>query len=113
MNLQSQRKTSIAGGYGSDVTERASEICHHAKELEKAGEYDGAADALTEFWDPSTNTLQIDQLDDATKAEVLLRVGSVAGWQGSADQENGTQDTAKDFISRSVRLYEQLGKKNK
>lgn len=113
MNLQSQRKISIAGGYSSDLTERASEICRHAKDLEKAGEYEGAADALTEFWDPSTNTLQIDQLDDATKAEVLLRVGSVAGWQGSADQENGTQDSAKDFISHSVRLYEQLGNKSK
>ncbi|MGZ5481941.1 MAG: tetratricopeptide repeat protein, partial [Pyrinomonadaceae bacterium] len=112
MNLQSQRKTSIAG-YGSDVAESASEICRHAKELEKAGEYEGAVDALTEFWDPSTNALNIDQLDDATKAEVLLRVGCVAAWQGSADQENGTQETAKDFISRSVRIYEQLGDQRK
>ncbi|MGQ0763029.1 MAG: response regulator [Acidobacteriota bacterium] len=109
MNLQSQRKTSIADGFGSDVVKRASEICRHVKELEKAGEYEGAADALTGFWDASTNTLQIDQLDDATKAEVLLRVGCVAGWQGSADQENGTQETAKDFISRSIRIYEELG----
>ncbi len=113
MNLQSQRKTSIADGFSSDLVKRASEICRHARELEKAGEYEGAADALTEFWDPSTNTLQIDQLDDATKAEVLLRVGCVAGWQGSADQENGTQETAKNFISRSVRIYEQFGEQRK
>ncbi|HEX6187931.1 MAG TPA: response regulator [Pyrinomonadaceae bacterium] len=113
MNLQSQRKTSIADGLSSDLVKRASEICRHAKELEKAGEYEGAADALTEFWDPSTNTLQIDQLDDATKAEVLLRVGCVAGWQGSADQETGSQETAKDFISRSIRIYEDLGEQRK
>ena len=40
MNLQSQRKTSIADGLGSNVAERAREICRHAKELEKAGEYE-------------------------------------------------------------------------
>ena len=95
MNLQSQRKTSIADGYGSDLVERASEICRNAKELEKAGEYEGAVDVLTAFWDPSTNALNIDQLDDATKAEVLLRVGCVAAWQGSADQENGSQETRR------------------
>ena len=44
---------------------------------------------------------------------MLLRVGCVAGWQGSADQANGTQETAKDFISRSVRIYEQLGEQHK
>jgi CheY-like chemotaxis protein len=113
MNLQSQRKTAIAEALGSDVVERASEICRHAKELEKAGEYDGAADALTEFWDPSTNALNIDQLDDATKAEVLLRVGCVAAWRGSTDQEIGTQETAKDFLSRSIRIFEQLGEQRK
>jgi CheY-like chemotaxis protein len=113
MNLQSQRKTAIADGVGSNVVERASEICRHAKELEKAGEYEGAADLLTAFWDPSTNALNIDELDDATKAEVLLRVGCVAGWQGSADQENGSQETAKDFISRSIRIYEELGEQRK
>jgi len=113
MNLQSQRQTAIADGVGSNVVERASEICRQAKELEKAGEYEGAADVLTEFWDPSTNALNIDQLDDATKAEVLLRVGCVAAWRGSADQENGTQETAKDFISQSIRIYEQLGEQRK
>lgn len=113
MNLQSQRKNAVADGFGSDVAERASEICRHAKELEKAGEYEGAVDVLTAFWDPSTNALNIDQLDDATKAEVLLRVGCVAAWQGSADQENGSQETAKDFISRSIRIYEELGEQRK
>ncbi|HEY5838534.1 MAG TPA: tetratricopeptide repeat protein [Pyrinomonadaceae bacterium] len=113
MNLQSQRKTSIADGFGSDVVKRASEICRHARELEKAGEYEGAAEALSAFWDPSTNALNIDQLDDATQAEVLLRVGCVVGWQGSVDQEHGTQETAKDFISRSIRLYEDLGEQRK
>ena len=113
MNLQSQRKAAIGVGVGSNVVERASEICRHAKELQKAGEYEGAADLLTEFWDPSTNALNIDELDDATKADVLLRVGCVAAWQGSADQENGSQETAKDFISRSIRIYEELGEQRK
>jgi CheY-like chemotaxis protein len=111
MKLQSQTKTRIAAGLGSDIAEGATIACGRAKELEKLGDFDGAREALREFWDESTDTVTVDQLEDAQRAEVLLRVGSVVSRQAAAHPREGTQEMAKDFISQSLRLYEELGRR--
>jgi hypothetical protein len=40
---------------------------------------------------------------------VLLRVGSLAGWEGSTDQTHGSQEFAKDLITESIEIFEDLG----
>jgi CheY-like chemotaxis protein/tetratricopeptide (TPR) repeat protein len=41
---------------------------------------------------------------------VLLRVGSLAGWLGSAQQQSGiSQELAKDFITQSIGIFEAIG----
>jgi CheY-like chemotaxis protein len=85
--------------------------CRQAKELEKLGDFEGASEALSDFWDPLTNSLAVDQLDAAQKAEVLHRVGSVASRGAAANPKEGKQESAKDFISQSIRLYEELGRR--
>lgn len=108
MNLQSHLKTSIADELGSNVVERAREICRHAKELEKAGEYEAACEALYEFWPDRHGPPNVEGLSGAIKGEVLLRIGALAGWLGSASQTQGHQERAKDLITRSCEIFEEV-----
>lgn len=81
------------------LAERTELSCGLAKTLEKAGEYEAAGEALNEFWPEPDRPPTLEGLDEATQAAVLLRVGSLAGWQGGADQTAGSQEIAKDLIT--------------
>jgi CheY-like chemotaxis protein/tetratricopeptide (TPR) repeat protein len=50
----------------------------------------------------------LDELDETTAAEVLLRVGVLTGWIGSVRQIEGAQELAKNLIGESVRRFELL-----
>ena len=89
--------------------EQAQDCCALAKQLEKAGEYEAACEALGEFWPEREGLPRLEGLDQQTTAEVLLRVGALAGWLGSAHQAEGSQETAKNLITQSVAIFEELG----
>ena len=78
-----------------------------AKELEDAGDYEGARRALAPFWSQIGTRPQVDGLPPTDQAEVLLRAGTLSGWIGSAQQIPGAQQIAKDLISESIRLFEE------
>jgi CheY-like chemotaxis protein len=82
--------------------------CQLAKQLEKAGEYEAACEALSDFWPDSAQLPTLEGLAEATRAEVLLRVGNLAGWLGSTDQSHGSQERAKNLITQSIEGFEQL-----
>jgi CheY-like chemotaxis protein len=109
MNLQS--KVTTIKNQGSDLTlaERALLACRLAKKLEKIGEYEAACEALYEFWPEREGSPKLDGLDEATQAEVLLRLGALAGWLGSTEQTTGSQETAKDLLTQCSVVFEQLG----
>jgi CheY-like chemotaxis protein len=109
MNLESQ--LSAVKNQSRDLTlaERAELSCRLAKQLEKAGEYGEAGEALSEFWPHRERSPKLDGLDEQTKAEVLLRVGALSGWLGSADQTERSQETAKNLITQSIEIFEKLG----
>ncbi len=109
MNLQSQLATLQEQSRDLPFAERAMLRCRVAKQLEKAGEYEAACDALIEFWPERDKSVKLDGLDDETKAEVTLRIGTLSGWLGSVRQAEGFQETAKDMITKSVGLFERLG----
>src|SRR5712691_10942396 len=94
-------------------TERARLRCRLAKKYEEAGDYDAASEAMAELWQGVGVRPMLEGLDDETKAQVLLRVGMVTGWIGSAQQIEGSQETAKDLISESMRMFEALGQRNR
>src|SRR5436853_4274988 len=94
---------------GLTPVERARRCCDLAKQLEKAGEYGAACEALSEFWPERDGALILNDLDEATKAVMLLRIGALSGWLGSTDQAAGSQETAKDLITRSIGIFERLG----
>ena len=89
--------------------ERALNCCALAKRLEKAGEFQAAAEALNEFWPDSQFPPVIEDLERAVQAEVLLRVGVLVGWIGSLQQANGGQENAKNLITQSLDLFERAG----
>ena len=89
-------------------TERAQLRCQLARELEEAGDYEAARQALGELWQQTGTRPALDELDDVVSAEVLLRAGSLTGWLGSVHQIERAQEVAKDLISESAALFERL-----
>ena len=105
MNLTAQLAALHEETRGLTAVERAGRCCDLAMQLEKAGEYEAACEALSEFWPKRDRPLNLNDLDEATRAEVLLRVGALAGWLGGTDQTEGSQETAKNLITRSIDLF--------
>ncbi len=90
-------------------TEWAQHCCDLAKNLEKAGEHEAALEALAEFWPERHGYPALEGLDQVTTGEVLLRLGALAGWLGSAHQAVGSQETAKNLITQSIEIFAGLG----
>jgi two-component system chemotaxis response regulator CheY len=91
-----------------DRKERAPLRCRLAKELEDVGNYDAAREAMGELWPEFGARPVLDELTEATAAEVLLRVGVLTGWLGSTKQIDGAQEMAKNLISESITRFETL-----
>jgi two-component system chemotaxis response regulator CheY len=96
-----------------DAEGRARLRCRLAKELEDVGNYDAAREAMGELWPEFGARPVVDGLSEATAAEVLLRVGVLTGWIGSAKQIEGTQEAAKNLIGESITRFEALQKSGK
>jgi tetratricopeptide (TPR) repeat protein len=90
------------------IGERARELCAQAKVLEEAGKFEDARLVLSEFWQRIGERPKLDGLDLPARAELLLRVGALSGWIGSASQIPGAQEIAKDLISESSAIFEKL-----
>ena len=109
MNLTSQLIALREETRGLSRGERAVHCANLAKQLEKAGEYEAAYEALREFWPERDSDPNLNDLDEATSAIMLLRVGALSGWLGSTDQAPGGQETAKDLITKSIGIFVRLG----
>lgn len=109
MNLQAQIAAFQAQSRDLAFPERAAFCCQQAKQFEKAGEYEAACEALREFWPDRQQPPNLEGLDQVARARVLLRVGALAGWLGSADQSEGSQEVAKNLITQSIEIFEGLG----
>src|SRR5438093_1132600 len=92
----------------TSVSERAQELCARAKGLEEAGKFEEARLILNEFWQRIGERPKLDGLDRPVRAELLLRVGALSGWIGSTNQIPGAQEIAKDLISESSAIFQEL-----
>jgi hypothetical protein len=108
MNLKTELLTLKSQGSHLSLAKRAELSCSLAKQFEKTGDYDSAYEALSEFWPAPELSPNIEDLEAPTKADMLLRAGALAGWRGGAEAE-GDQEIAKDLITRSLTIYEELG----
>lgn len=84
---------------------RAELRCQVARELEDAGEYEEAREAMGDLWRRVGERPRLEGLDRSTSAEVLLRAGVLSGWIGHAKQIEGAQEAAKNLISESRDLF--------
>src|SRR5688572_19943889 len=91
------------------VNERAEVACRLAKQFEKAGDYEQAGEALFEFWPDRAKDPRVSELDELSKAEVLLRIGAVASWLGWAEQRVESQESARNVLTRSIEIFDALG----
>ncbi|HEX8747773.1 MAG TPA: helix-turn-helix domain-containing protein [Pyrinomonadaceae bacterium] len=87
---------------------RAKLRCQLAKELEERGDYEAARRGMGELWRQIGQRPRLDDLDRHTAAEVLMRAGSLTGWIGGTRQIEGAQEIAKDLITESIALFEEL-----
>lgn len=83
-------------------------LCELAKNFEEAGEFDQAAETISAFWSGLLDRPNTNGLTEEARAELLLRAGTLTGWLGSAKQVAGAQEVAKDLISESAELFQQL-----
>jgi tetratricopeptide (TPR) repeat protein len=95
--------------FTTGTEERVSGLCARAKELEEAGKFEDARAVLSDFWQRIGDRPKLNGLDQPQRAELLLRVGTLSGWLGSARQIPGAQEIAKDLISESSGVFGQLG----
>jgi hypothetical protein len=91
-----------------DRNERARLRCRLAKELEEAGNYEGARGAMGGLWQRVGERPVLEGLDEQTACQVLLRTGALTGWIGSSRQVEGAQEIAKDLLTESRRGFELL-----
>jgi tetratricopeptide (TPR) repeat protein len=87
--------------------------CRLAKLLERAGDYEGAREAMGELWQGVGARPLLEGLDNEARAMVILRVGALTGWLGDSMQIEGSQELAKDLISEAARGFEELGQMHK
>jgi len=109
MNLTVQLATLRKQTAGLSRNEQAKVCSELAKQMEKAGEYEAAAEALQDFWPAVSEEPQLADLDPLMKATVLLRVGNVVGFKGSADQTEGSQERAKNLITKAAEMFAAIG----
>lgn len=110
MNLEAQLAALKTENRNLPLRERATLSCRLAKQLEKVGKYEAAYEALSEVWPDRNESPKLVGLDDEQKAGLLLRIGAIAGWLGSTDQTAGGQETAKNILTRSIDVFEELRK---
>src|SRR5437588_10486159 len=109
MNLEPKLTVLKTGTHDLSIDERAKLACDSAKQFEKAGEYEVACEALAEFWPDRSAPPKLEGLDEARKADLLLRIGALAGWLGGAEQTSSSQETAKNLITQSIEIFQALG----
>ncbi len=108
MNLTSQLAIPRNKSGDVHVNERAELACRLARKLEKAGEYEAAYEALSEFWPERDEPPNLNDLDELARADVLLGVGALAGWLGGTNQIAGSQERAKNLITNAIEIFETL-----
>jgi tetratricopeptide (TPR) repeat protein len=103
------KPTSVVTHFGSDSSLKYKLVT----ELQCRGDFEAAREALGDFWRGIGRRPDVAGLPAPEQAEVLLRVGSLAGSLGSSGQVPGAQEFAKDLISESLRAFETLGDQEK
>ena len=92
--------------YGGRLNKTA--LCREALRLVDGGEYEAAVTALGGLWQGVGRRPLLTQTTVAEKALLLFTAGVLTGFQGSARQIGGAQEAAKDLLSESLALFQEV-----
>jgi len=93
--------------------ERAQLRCQVARQFEDEGDYEAARLSMGDLWQRVGDSPLLEGLEEKTKGTVLLRAGVLTGWIGSAKQISGAQEIAKNLLTESIAIFEELRRINK
>jgi tetratricopeptide (TPR) repeat protein len=85
---------------------RAELCCKLARDFENRGEYEEARELLSGLWPSIAERPNLKGLEKSTAAEVLLRAGVLTGIIGSNNQIKDAQETAKNYLSESLAIFQ-------
>src|SRR5436309_1745479 len=88
--------------------EKAIVRCRLSKEFEDAGNYEAAQGILGSIWQGVGKRPKLQDIDDFTLAQALMRVGALSGFVGQAQKIEGAQEKAKDLLSESLAIFDRL-----
>jgi len=94
---------------GLSHNERVRLRCQLAREFERTGNFDAACGAMDDLWLGLGRRPNLEMLDNFTAAEVLLRIGVLTGWIGNIRVIKGSQESARNLMTESASIFEQLG----
>src|SRR5829696_2528419 len=97
-----------AGGPASR-DEDALRRCALSNSFLKAGDYEGAVEALEGFWRGARERPATEGLDPRAAGEVLVQAGRLTSALGGARRIEGAQEAAKNLISEGAGTFERLG----
>jgi tetratricopeptide (TPR) repeat protein len=101
--------TTPPGSLERPLEGRVKGLCLRARALEEAGEYEEAEAVLAEFWGGVGTEPRVEGLGELEAAELLLRAGAIARRISRPDVTAEVQESAKDLVSRGLRIFERLG----
>lgn len=108
MKLESHLSTFQNESLNFPLQKRAELACDASRQLERAGNFQGASDALVDFWPDRTIPPKVKGLNLVNQANLLLRAGNVAGGLESADQMSGSQEMSKNLLTKSIEIFQKL-----
>ncbi|MFL6335191.1 MAG: tetratricopeptide repeat protein [Pyrinomonadaceae bacterium] len=83
--------------------------CSVSNSYLKAGDYEGAVEALEGFWRGACERPAADNLSARPTAELLVQAGRLTSALGGARRIEGAQEAAKNLLSEGAGIFEQLG----
>jgi tetratricopeptide (TPR) repeat protein len=87
--------------------------CQLARELENRGDYEEAREVMGELWQRVDERPNVEKLEPATAAEVLMRAGVLTGHLADRYQIENAQERAKNLLSEASNIFESLDNRHK
>ena len=103
-----ENKIDYANQTIAEINTLAKISCQRARHFEDAGSFSAAESLMKPFWNGVGTIPQTEKLEEEIKAEVLLRAGVITGWIGDNKSIPHSQEWAKDLISQSSSIFENL-----
>src|SRR5919107_3403156 len=112
MDFSNRSQATHAQATAGDPTSRDEDAlrrCALSNSFLKAGDYEGAVEALEGFWRGTRERPATEGLDPRAAGEVLVQAGRLTSALGGARRIEGAQEAAKKLISEGAGIFERLG----